>query len=179
MTEHTDGLNDSEQGEVESVDSPEPDRGVVALVGHRLRYRVTIIGTTNGPQVTELTVIGDGQPITSADLHRIPLARIARAIRDAHPITWEQVDPLVTWETANAATTWETPPAPRRGRPPVTEERIAEVAAYAIALHAQGAQVRERLADRYGVTVRTVDRWLSAARDRGLITDLYRRREAQ
>ncbi|MBX9148242.1 hypothetical protein [Rhodococcus qingshengii] len=178
MESPRDGIDDS----ADSVASDTPGCGLVTLAGNAFRYRVQIIGTTNGPQVTELTVIGDGRPITNADLHRIPLARIARLVRDAHPATWEQIDASVTWQQIDTSTTWQAP-APttrRRGRPRVSDARIAEVAAYALALHARGEPIRERLAERYDVQVRTVDRWLTAARDRGLITqDLHRRKDTR
>ena len=71
------GYSDGAVGDVDSVRDSRFGM-TVTLLGHDLEYEVTTIETDGGPEITHLWIKGD-RPITTEDLRRIPVRRLASA----------------------------------------------------------------------------------------------------
>lgn len=173
------------------------DRGTVTLHGHDLAYFVRLVFTPAGPAVADLTVINPaGRPVTAADLRAIPLHRLARAVAaKARTRTLGELNSNVTAKSLErSGVTWgdldpdnyrgkEAQSAPRRRRL-LTDEYLTEIATLARELRdtQPGLPIRIEIARRYHVSVPTVDKWLAAARKRGILTPgelpQYRQRQS-
>jgi len=165
------GYSDGAVGDVDSVRDGRFGM-VVTLLGHDLEYEVTTIETDGGPEITHLWIKGEpGRPITTEDLRRIPVRRLAsaaarwvdnfNAIGDRDPNQWSQPERAQTKR-------------PRR----VGDEHYQQVAGLAQQAFKDGLKVRDTVGRELNASVYTVDKWLRECRDRGLLKrgELQRRK---
>lgn len=207
MTRDTSKGPSAKRGDVAAVEVPRDERGrvignqaYVSLVGHRLRYWVRWASGPNGPEVMALEMEsrhGDTLPITSADLRSIPLRKIAAAaarkcgedFMTHHVGVAADPDAIRFFappsEDAGSGVKWsdllQTPEPSSGRRRDLDDEHLRAVAQLARAAFKQGHKVRDVIAERYTVSVFTVDKWLAAARDREFLTpgELSRHRRAK
>jgi hypothetical protein len=132
----------------------------IRLVGHDLDYEVTTVETDNGPEITHLWIKGSkDRPITTDDLRRIPLRRLAKAAAE-----W-------TWLANNPnARAWGQPERRERRSSGLGDEHYQQVAEFARNAFQKGVQrVREATAEEFRASPFTVDKWLRECRNRGYL----------
>lgn len=161
-----------------TTDCPRP--ALVYLAGHANAYEVRAGRTLAGPVLLDLRVVPleDGGQITADDLHSIPVRRLVAAA-----VAADLVAPSDDEVPSDEATPldWsrfirpEQPERRRAGRPPAHgPEHYAQVAAVARQARASGASARRQIAERWSVGQTTADKWMSQARELGLL-ELYQR----
>lgn len=163
---------DGAVGDVDSVRDSEYGM-VVNLVGHPFDYVVTTVETDNGPEVTHLWIQGTkDRPITTEDIRRIPLRRLAFAKARC----WENNS---TADETGEETRWSQPERAQQRHPrQYGDDHYQAVAAQARTAFKKGLKVRDTIAKRYHVVPYTVDKWLRECRERGYLQrgELQRRK---
>jgi hypothetical protein len=115
-------------------------------------------GTVAGiPAVTAIKVTApEGEPVTAGKFKRIPVALLIRLAVDRSP------------HVAGVAARVAPDPARLRARPGSPEHLAAVVTLYRFAL-SQSVPPRDAIAAHFDVSTKTVDRWLSRARESGVL----------
>lgn len=195
MNQPSPGYSPRRRGEVVRVSVHEgAERPVhIECHEHAHTYDVAWRDAPDGPVVTDLRVTSnDGTPITFATLRRINTDRLARtaakrrdelsfvgsvademraglAARGIEPAEDGHVFELSSWEEQGPLLF---PKPARRGRPTeITQEFLAQVAAWAREAAAEGHAIYPYIAEKAGSgrTADTVKGWVRRAKDAGLL----------
>ncbi|MGK8487586.1 hypothetical protein [Nocardia asiatica] len=155
------------------------------LEGHPFVYRVRVADTDDGPQVVGLEIRspeGDAVPITSNDLRRIPLDRLAHAVaalRSGEAMSWLNEPGMGTFADPEPG---DRTPSKRPGRRGHRPEFYAQVAALWRSARDPARNVRGLSVHRFvsaemakttgqRASENTVKSWLRRARDLDLLTE--------
>lgn len=152
----------------------ENDRYVgVRLVGRAATYYVRAGLTDSGPVVLGLFIAPDeGEVITSADLRRIPVQRLAAIASRIHVNPRDDAAPeieLPELDHAMLMTTPERKPRQGRGRKPRTTAELQEVAKLVSEARKHHESARQAVADHLGRSPATADKVIRQAREAGFL----------
>jgi hypothetical protein len=159
----------TKNGELFNVGHSEPVVAVLDAGGHE--WHVTVEAGPNGkPVLTSLTIRGPG--LTPAGLRQVPLGYLTEAASGYIAEVERQFQGGAPLGDALDIAASAPGGLRLRGEPPTPEEFAERWNATASLVIVRGERLarRQALADFYGVTVWTVDKWSRAARDQGLIS---------
>ncbi|MET9325730.1 hypothetical protein [Tsukamurella sp. NPDC003166] len=146
-----------------------PDgRFEIALEGHDHRYAVRIQRAAGGPpRLVELSILSDDDSaeITPATVRQIPVRRLAAAAA-----RFDAPSPFVTPDELYDPTAAHRPERRRGGRGNKLDDvHYRQVAALLVAARENGEAPRAAVAASFHVSVPTVNKWISIAKDRGYL----------
>lgn len=180
-----------ERGDVVAIDrvagGPGDLHGIaIRLFGHAFTYVVAIVTGHGGPRLVDLQIRSESDtPITPDVLRAIPSRRLAYAAAryasevdgqifggpflgpEAAEMTGEQMDQAIT-EIRTAADARPEATTSRGRRGPEHFRRVADLVR---AANRSGKSARRTVAEEFGVSLPSVDKWIRHCKDNGLLAE--------
>ncbi len=165
-------MGDVLAGDIRRVSGkPGSDDGLIEipLYGHAFSYQVRIERTGGTPRLVELRMVttDDGGDIDPAAVRQIPVRRLAKAAAQFISMTEHGVANAGDLFDPTGQARPDLEPGKRRRN--LGPEHYRQVAALLEGTREIGMPPREHVADYFGVSLPTLDRWIAKAKELGFL----------